>query len=173
MLSDSSGAGPHSERSEKRSIVRHPLLYSSCILAMAALYAGWIVFSRWYENREIERRSEQERAEKQREADRGGRANGRQGVRHSDVLRQPEEHPTWAVGGAMLWSCQRQERKAGATGEPGLALAEPLRGRIAGKDDHVHANDRGWSGPHAKPERGAASSLISSASLVGRKRLPL
>ena len=70
MLSDSSGAGPHSERSEKRSIVRHPLLYSSCILAMAALYAGWIVFSRWHENREIERRSEQERAEKQREADR-------------------------------------------------------------------------------------------------------
>src|SRR5579883_913440 len=61
----------------------------------------------------------------------------------------------------MLWSCERQERQAGTAGEPGLALAEPLRGRIAGKDDDVHADNRGWNGPHAEPERGAASSLIS------------
>lgn len=70
MLTDPSGAAPNSERHGSKGIFRHPLLYSSCILAIVALYVGWIVFSRWYENREIERRAEQERAEKQREADR-------------------------------------------------------------------------------------------------------
>ncbi len=70
MLTDSSGPAPNSERSGSKGVFRHPLLYSSCILAIAALYAGWIVFSRWYENRQIERRAEQERAERQREEDR-------------------------------------------------------------------------------------------------------
>src|SRR5579883_2287270 len=103
MRSNSSGAGPHSERSGERGIVRHPLLYSSCILAMAALYAGWIVFSRWHENREIERRSEQERAEKQREADRavveqmGGKEFAIQMFYDNakSVKLEPQENPVW------------------------------------------------------------------------------
>lgn len=53
-----------------KSIFKNPLLYSSIALGIAALVAGWILFSRWQENRDIDRRTAEERAQKQRENDR-------------------------------------------------------------------------------------------------------
>jgi hypothetical protein len=53
-----------------KSVLRNPLLYSSIALGIAVLAVAWIFYSRWEENRLIERRAQQERALKQLEDDR-------------------------------------------------------------------------------------------------------
>jgi hypothetical protein len=53
-----------------RSVFKNPLLYSSIALAAVAVIVGWILFSRWSDNRLIERRAAEERQEKQHESDR-------------------------------------------------------------------------------------------------------
>lgn len=54
----------------EKSIFKNPLLYSSTLVGLALLVVGWILFSRWQENRSIERRAQEERARKQSENDR-------------------------------------------------------------------------------------------------------
>src|SRR5260370_17817104 len=56
--------------SPKKSAFKNPVLYSWSALAIAALVAGWILFSRWQENRVIEKRAKEERTQKQLEQDR-------------------------------------------------------------------------------------------------------
>jgi len=46
----------------RRSTLRNPLLYSSLAFAAVLLSVGWVFFSRWQENREIERRAKEKRA---------------------------------------------------------------------------------------------------------------
>jgi len=71
MLTDRGSTAPNaSDSSTKKSVLKHPLLYSSCVVAIVALYVGWTVFSRWNENRQIEQRASEERAARQREQDR-------------------------------------------------------------------------------------------------------
>jgi len=53
-----------------KSFFKNPLVYSSLIVGVVLLYVGWIVFSRWREDRSIEQRAAVERSEKQREQDR-------------------------------------------------------------------------------------------------------
>jgi hypothetical protein len=53
-----------------KSVFKNPLRCSSIALCIAALAVGWILFSRWQENRDIDRRTAQVRAEKQLENDR-------------------------------------------------------------------------------------------------------
>ncbi|MBV8513845.1 MAG: hypothetical protein JO260_00965, partial [Acidobacteria bacterium] len=55
---------------ESKSIFKNPLLYSSVVLAVVAVVVGWILFSRWTDNRQIERQAAQQKHEKQRESDR-------------------------------------------------------------------------------------------------------
>ena len=62
MLSD-----PHSD---SKTVRKNPLLYSSIVIGIALLYVGWIFFSRWQENRAIEQKTKEERAQKQLENDR-------------------------------------------------------------------------------------------------------
>jgi hypothetical protein len=52
------------------SVFKNPLLYSSIALGIAVLVVGWILYSRWEDNRQIERKLAEERAEKQRQSDR-------------------------------------------------------------------------------------------------------
>jgi hypothetical protein len=54
----------------KKSVLKNPFLYSWAALGIAALVVGWILFSRWYENRGIEKRAKEERTQKQQEQDR-------------------------------------------------------------------------------------------------------
>jgi len=54
----------------KKAITRNPLLYSSLALAIAAVAVGWIMVSRWQQNRSIERRDAEQRAQKRLENDR-------------------------------------------------------------------------------------------------------
>jgi len=56
--------------SPSKSILKNPLLYSSILVGIALLAVGWILFSRWEENRQIEARNREESARKQRESDR-------------------------------------------------------------------------------------------------------
>jgi len=49
--------------------VSDPRIYLGFVMALIALYVGWIVLSRWDENRALEGRAVAERAEKQRERD--------------------------------------------------------------------------------------------------------
>lgn len=53
-----------------KSIFKNPSLYSRSVLVIAILSVAWILFSRWEENRTIERRAKEERTQKQLEQDR-------------------------------------------------------------------------------------------------------
>jgi hypothetical protein len=53
-----------------KSALKNPLLYSSVAIGVALLLVAWILFSRWQQNRSIERRARDESARKQRESDR-------------------------------------------------------------------------------------------------------
>jgi hypothetical protein len=53
-----------------KSVLKNPLLYSSVGLSVVALVVSWILFSRWQENRQIDRTTARQRAEKQIENDR-------------------------------------------------------------------------------------------------------
>lgn len=51
-------------------LLKNPLLYSSILVSTALLVVLWILYSRWQENRLIERRTQEEASRKQRENDR-------------------------------------------------------------------------------------------------------
>src|SRR5580704_18474760 len=55
---------------ESKTVFKNPQLYSSIVLAVVAIVVGWILFSRWTDNRQIERQATQQKQEKPREADR-------------------------------------------------------------------------------------------------------
>src|SRR3979411_3329770 len=50
--------------------LKTPILYSSLALLAVLLYVLWIFFSRWQENRQLQRRATEERSQKQLDADR-------------------------------------------------------------------------------------------------------
>lgn len=53
-----------------KSPLKNPIMYSSLALLAVLLYVLWIFFSRWQENRQIQRHASEERSQKQRDADR-------------------------------------------------------------------------------------------------------
>ena len=55
---------------QEKSAFKNPFLYSWAALGIAALVVGWILFSRWHENHDIEKRAQEERTQKQQEQDR-------------------------------------------------------------------------------------------------------
>jgi hypothetical protein len=59
-----------SSPSETKPVFKNPLLYSSIVLAFVALVVGWILFSRWSGNKQIDRQASEQKKEKQRESDR-------------------------------------------------------------------------------------------------------
>lgn len=69
MFSDSVGTSNPNNKANTKSVFKNPLLYSSIVIGIALLAVGWIFFSRWQENRDIERRTREERAQKQKEND--------------------------------------------------------------------------------------------------------
>lgn len=56
--------------SPQKSIWKNPLIYTTAAVLLVALYVGWIVFSRWNENRSLEQHARDAAAQKQREQDR-------------------------------------------------------------------------------------------------------
>ena len=54
---------------QTNSVFKNPLLYSSFVLAIVALVVGWILFSRWQNNKQIDRQATAQKIEKQRESD--------------------------------------------------------------------------------------------------------
>jgi hypothetical protein len=55
---------------EKPSPFKNPFVYSSIALLMVVLYVGWVFFSRWHENRGIERAAAEKAAAIQQQQDR-------------------------------------------------------------------------------------------------------
>jgi len=53
-----------------KTLLKNPLFYSSIVVGTALLVVLWILYSRWQENRLIERRTRQETSRKQLENDR-------------------------------------------------------------------------------------------------------
>jgi hypothetical protein len=53
-----------------KSVFKNPLLYSSIALLIATIAVGWILVSRWQQNRQIDRQTAQERAQEQHDSDR-------------------------------------------------------------------------------------------------------
>ncbi len=53
-----------------KSIFKNPVLYSSIVLAVAAVAVGWILFSRWQQAGEIENRVKAQKTQRQQEQDR-------------------------------------------------------------------------------------------------------
>jgi len=64
------GSGPTAAAPEGKSPWRNPLFYSSVVLGLSLLVVGWVLYSRWEQNRLIERRSREEKSAKQAENDR-------------------------------------------------------------------------------------------------------
>ena len=60
---------PDDNQTPRKSLFRNPLLYSSTLILIVALYIGGVLLSRRQENRAYERRAEEAQAKKQREAD--------------------------------------------------------------------------------------------------------
>ena len=58
------------EQHRGKTLFKNPLLYSSLLVGTALLVVLWILYSRWQENRSIERRTREETARKQSENDR-------------------------------------------------------------------------------------------------------
>ncbi|MBS1842637.1 MAG: hypothetical protein JSS69_09170 [Acidobacteria bacterium] len=48
---------------------KNPFVYTGVLIVVLAIYIGWVVFSRWNENRVLEQRARDLAAEKQREQD--------------------------------------------------------------------------------------------------------
>src|SRR5260370_34039657 len=55
---------------QPKSVFKNPFLYSWTVLVIAVLVVGWVLFSRWQENRTIEKHAKEERTLKQQEQDR-------------------------------------------------------------------------------------------------------
>jgi hypothetical protein len=58
------------EKPSAKALFKNPLFYSSLLVAIALLVVLWILYSRWDQNRLIERRTRDETARKQLENDR-------------------------------------------------------------------------------------------------------
>jgi hypothetical protein len=56
--------------SQTKSVFKNPLLYSWAALAIGTLIVGWILFSRWQENRDLDRHAKEVSLQKQQEQDR-------------------------------------------------------------------------------------------------------
>jgi hypothetical protein len=55
---------------EKPSPLKNPFVYSSIALLIVVLYVGWVFFSRWHENRRIERAAAEKATAMQQQQDR-------------------------------------------------------------------------------------------------------
>jgi hypothetical protein len=71
MLTDPHPAQQQSpQQPAPKPALKNPILYSLLALLAVLLYVLWIFFSRWQENRQIQRRASEERSQKQLDADR-------------------------------------------------------------------------------------------------------
>ena len=61
---------PFEPEPQSKSLFKNPVLYTSLAIVIVVLVVGWILFSRWLENRAIEIRAKEERTQKQQEQDR-------------------------------------------------------------------------------------------------------
>jgi hypothetical protein len=61
---------PSEPEPQSKSLLKNPALYSSLAIVIVMFVVGWILFSRWLENRAIENRAKEERTQKQQEQDR-------------------------------------------------------------------------------------------------------
>ena len=57
-------------QSPAKNAFKNPLFYSSTLVGITLLAVIWILFSRWHENRSIERRSREETAQRRMQNDR-------------------------------------------------------------------------------------------------------
>lgn len=62
--------GGTDQQQPSKSVFKNPLLYSSIAVALAMIAVCWVLFSRWQQNRQIDRQTTAARFEKQRSSDR-------------------------------------------------------------------------------------------------------
>ena len=55
---------------KEKPVWKNPFVYTGAFLIVVAIYVGWIVFSRWTENRQIDERARDAATQKQHEQDR-------------------------------------------------------------------------------------------------------
>src|SRR4030088_169749 len=61
---------PVEPEAQSKPFFKNPTRYTSAVLVVVVFVVGWILFSRWWENRAIESRAKAERTQKQQEQDR-------------------------------------------------------------------------------------------------------
>ena len=61
---------PAEPETQSKPFFKNPTLYTSAALVVVVFVVGWILFSRWWENRAMENRAKEERTQKQQEQDR-------------------------------------------------------------------------------------------------------
>ncbi|GAC1621235.1 MAG: hypothetical protein NVS9B13_12530 [Candidatus Acidiferrum sp.] len=81
---------------QKKTFLKNPFLYTFALIAVAALYAGYMLFSRWDENRSIEHQHAEQNAARHSESDRaaleqlGGKELAIQSFYATSVIRRGE-----------------------------------------------------------------------------------
>jgi hypothetical protein len=61
---------PAQTETPTKSLFKNPLLYSSVVLLVGALFVGWILFSRWQQTRAYENHAKEQKTRQQQEQDR-------------------------------------------------------------------------------------------------------
>ena len=114
---------------ETKSIFKNPFLYSSFALAIVALVVGWIVLSRWQENKQIDRQTAGGKREnkKRTTAPRSINSAARHSTSKASTPVPVPSIPAKPSSYATEWPMQN--RKARAATQPRLALILPLRRR--------------------------------------------
>jgi hypothetical protein len=89
--------------SQDRPLWKNPFVIGAPILLIVALYSGWIVFSRWNENRQIEERAKAAAAQKRSEEDRlTVEAMGYGVANAKTVALDPPAGPMWPSYGRCI-----------------------------------------------------------------------
>lgn len=144
---------------------RNPLLYTSLLVLLSMLYAGWVLFSRRQEVREMEEKAKAEKlAEDQKIVE-------SLGGNRFEILNFYASPPV-IHRGETAQLCYGVSNAKAVHLEPAdefrVALVHALRGRRAQERHHVHADRRGWPGKLEDSRRGSESALEFAASCAMR-----
>jgi len=138
---------------------KNPFVYTGALIVVLAIYIGWIVFSRWNENRTLEQRARDVAAEKQREQDK----NAVEQMGGSELAIQSfYGNPTIKRGqtGQLCYGVANAKKVTLEPPiEPGLALLFALCRYKPNQNNNLHTNCGRCGGSYRLPDLYRKSSV--------------
>ena len=136
-------AGNNNSLSEQGTLdrIQKTLRFTWIILLGAAIYVGYILYSRRQEYSQLERQQAEIRTEKQRAEDE--QTVQQLGGKQFEILNLvcfSSQHSTGRNGASLLWCFQRENRGPAASAGTGMAVVEPLRPGGSTENYHLYFN---------------------------------